>query len=146
MWLCATTGSSHAWATLPPTPWDFIEIVHTCLHWDMLWHAVYQIKTLLIIRTGHYYNTASEQLSHLQHRSRKLCLSPYRLLNCSKYINIYDLSCFCATYVDMDGERELKKGMGGYINDNGYIMTMKTTATNDWTSTRYHPSCIIIID
>ena len=95
------------------------------IHGDMLENAVYRIKTQLGISTDSYSHSATTPVFGTGQGST--ASPPYWLLNCSKYFDIYDISCFGATYVDMDGERELKMGMGGYVDDCGLNANSRTS-------------------
>ena len=87
------------------------------IHGDMLENAVYRIKTQLGISKGHYSHTTDSPVFGSGQGS---CASPpFWLLNCSVYFDLYDSECYGATYYDMNGDRQLKMGMGGYVDDNG---------------------------
>ena len=87
------------------------------IHGDMLENAVYRIKTQLGISSGSYSHSSDSPVFGSGQGS---CASPpFWLLNCSVYFDLYDSECHGATYYDMHGHRQLKMGMGGYVDDNG---------------------------
>ena len=87
------------------------------IHGSMLEQAIYRIKTQMGISIGSYSHTHESPVYGTGQGST--ASPPFWLLNISKYFDIYDSSCFGASYIDMDGDRELKMGMGGYVDDAG---------------------------
>jgi zinc-binding in reverse transcriptase/Endonuclease/Exonuclease/phosphatase family len=86
------------------------------IHGDMLEHAVYRIKTQLGISVGSYSHCVDHPVFGTGQGS---CASPpFWLLNCSIYFYIYESKCYGAKYIDLDGSRELRLGMTGFVDDN----------------------------
>jgi hypothetical protein len=86
------------------------------IHGDMLEHTVYRIKTQLGISTGSYSHSADHPVFGTGQGS---CASPpFWLLNCSIYFNIYESKCYGARYINLDGSREIRLGMTGFVDDN----------------------------
>jgi endonuclease/exonuclease/phosphatase family metal-dependent hydrolase len=86
------------------------------IHGTMLEQAVYRIKTQLGISTGFYFHSPNWPVYGTGQGS---CASPpFWLLNCSAYFKIYESKCYGARYHNIDGSRELKLGMSGFVDDN----------------------------
>jgi hypothetical protein len=108
------------------------------IHGNMLEQAVYWIKTQLGVRTGFYSHSPSWPVNRTGQGS---CASPpVWLLNCSAYFKIYTSKYHGACYSSMDGKRETKLGMSGFVDDNncnvnfadqkrksGYVFVPSTT-------------------
>ena len=86
------------------------------IHGDMLASAVYRIKTQLGVSLGSYSYSVDSPVFGTGQGS---CASPpFWLLNCSKYFDIYDESCFGSTYLDLNGQCPLELGLDGFVDDN----------------------------
>jgi hypothetical protein len=87
------------------------------IHGDMLEGAVYCIKTQMGVSKGSYCHSPENPVFGTGQGS---CASPpFWLLNCSKYFQLYDRTCFGSTYLNKDRTQTLKLGMGGFVDDNG---------------------------
>jgi hypothetical protein len=87
------------------------------IHGNMLEGAVYRIKTQMGVSKGSYCHSPENPVFGTGQGS--CALPAFWLLNCSKYFQLYNRTCFGATYLNMDGTQTLKLGMGGLVDSNG---------------------------
>jgi hypothetical protein len=93
------------------------------IHGTMLEQAVYRIKTQLGISTGSYSH--SDEWPVFGTGQGSTASPPYWLLNCSAYFYIYESKCYGARYSNMDGTKETKVGMSGFVDDNNCNINCK---------------------